>query len=240
MKARTWIFIGIEAILYGCFLSIDLFGTGYSDLSIYLKFSGIVLCTAVNFYYVIRRQANQYWLSLAFLFLIISDYHLLITSSYESGVFTFLLVQLCFRFFLMRVDGRREFMRQFGYPAAGIGLVTGCISAVLWKTGVETDWTVILAALYFLWFVCNLVKTVRITRRDKTRQMRLFCIGLILYFLCDLNVGIFNLEGYIEVSAAWFEKLYEFAADAMWLFYLPGIVLITLSNDGALHEEKAS
>jgi len=237
MKVYTWGFLGIETIIYIMFLTIDCIGVGSNSVSIYLKFAGIVLCVAVNFYYFVTRQAYNRWLCLAFLFLLLSDYHLLITNSYESGVLTFLFVQICFYCFMCSREsshwGRKIMIR---------GIWTIVLDALimfgLWIAGVDVDRTVVLASLYFLWFTANLWLSFYQWKASRETQIRLFSIGLILYFLCDLNVGIFNLGDYVAVAGSLFTMLYNFAAIAMWLFYLPGIVLITLSNHAALHEEK--
>ena len=54
----------------------------------------------------------------------------------------------------------------------------------------------------------------------------LFFIGLILFLCCDLCVGLFNFS---EVGITLPAALEKVIAPAMWLFYLPSQVLITIS-----------
>jgi TRAP-type C4-dicarboxylate transport system permease small subunit len=54
--------------------------------------------------------------------------------------------------------------------------------------------------------------------------MRMFAWGLVLFLCCDLCVGVFNQ------SALFSDALYAAAKFGMWLFYLPGQVLIALSG----------
>jgi len=64
----------------------------------------------------------------------------------------------------------------------------------------------------------------------KSRDIRLFAWGMVLFLLCDINVGIFNLSGFINVGPV-YEVLYGISSISMWLFYAPSQVLIVLSGD---------
>ena len=56
-----------------------------------------------------------------------------------------------------------------------------------------------------------------------------FLIGLILFLLCDINVLLFNLSSYINVSSQMYAVLQIASTVLMWAFYLPSQVLIVLS-----------
>ena len=58
---------------------------------------------------------------------------------------------------------------------------------------------------------------------------RMFLIGLILFLLCDINVLLFNLSAYINVSSEMYAVLQIASTVLMWAFYLPSQVLIVLS-----------
>ena len=55
----------------------------------------------------------------------------------------------------------------------------------------------------------------------------MFSIGLLLFWLCDLNVGIYNIP---------INSLYKLSAYLMWIFYFPSQVIITLKGEKN-HEE---
>ena len=57
----------------------------------------------------------------------------------------------------------------------------------------------------------------------------LFLIGLVLFLLCDINVLLFNLSAYINVSSQMYAMLQIASTVLMWAFYLPSQVLIVLS-----------
>lgn len=237
MKRVTFLFVFIELFLYGSFLTMDVLEMGSNQISIKLKFISILFC----FFYTIRlwilRQDRSRWIRFSFLFLILSDYFLLIQDSYTLGVCTFLGVQLCYLKFLLEGNAkvrRWRFVRVFGRNL----LISGSCLLVLHLIGIELDKTLMVATVYLITFAGNLFFAFSKKRRTKERYDQLFFIGLLLYFLCDINVGIFNLADYVDITGVFMGKLYQFATIAMWLFYLPGIVLITLSNDQTIGESS--
>ena len=73
------------------------------------------------------------------------------------------------------------------------------------------------AALYFVNFLVNACQSLTL------RSERLFAAGLWLFLLCDVCVGLRNQPSLLPGLAG--------AAQAgMWLFYLPGQVLLVLSG----------
>lgn len=75
----------------------------------------------------------------------------------------------------------------------------------------------LLAALYFVNFLVNAFQSLTL------RSERLFAAGLWLFLLCDVCVGLRNQPSLLPGLAG--------AAQAgMWLFYLPGQVLLVLSG----------
>ena len=76
----------------------------------------------------------------------------------------------------------------------------------------------------------NLAPSVAAAAQLRTKRAVRFAVGLGLFFLCDLCVGLHNLPQ---------NALSGFASLAMWAFYLPGQVLIVLSTDsfGGLADE---
>ena len=75
----------------------------------------------------------------------------------------------------------------------------------------------VLAAVYFANFLVNACQALSLS-------MPLFAWGLWLFLLCDVCVGVHNQP---ELFPEW---LAAFAQVGMWLFYLPGQVLLVLSG----------
>ena len=78
----------------------------------------------------------------------------------------------------------------------------------------------LLALIYFSNFLCNVALAVKLPRG----WGRQFALGLTLFLCCDVCVGIFQSPGLLPPA------LEAFASLGMWLFYLPGQVLIVLSG----------
>ncbi len=55
---------------------------------------------------------------------------------------------------------------------------------------------------------------------------QMIALGMILFLLCDINVALYNILGYIgKVNV-----FYNISFVSMWLFYLPSQVLLALSG----------
>ncbi len=59
---------------------------------------------------------------------------------------------------------------------------------------------------------------------EPNRQMIL--IGMTLFLLCDINVGLYNILGYMGKV----DVFYNISFVSMWLFYLPSQILLALSG----------
>jgi hypothetical protein len=53
---------------------------------------------------------------------------------------------------------------------------------------------------------------------------------MVLFLLCDINVGIFNLSGFIALPERIYQMMYSVSSILMWTFYAPSQVLIALST----------
>lgn len=206
MSCGTKFFILTESILYIIFLTLDL--TGVSG-SAWLKYAGILLCVCFGFAGADSREDRL--IALALFFTAAADFFLLVLNRhYEAGVFIFCLVQLlyCVRLtFPEKKCPPGEIALRIGIPAALIPLL-----ALLHRQSLLN----ILVSIYFTNLVINALKSLR---RPELSPMP---AGFFLFIGCDICVGLFNLN----LQIPW---LYTFAAYAMWAFYLPSQVLITLS-----------
>ena len=61
-------------------------------------------------------------------------------------------------------------------------------------------------------------------------QLVQFLIGMILFFLCDLCVGFYNMSYYIDFQSPIEMILEKISVLGMWGFYYPGQILIALST----------
>lgn len=189
-------FLGAEALLYLAFLSMDLLRLGDTTA---LKFLSICLVALMGLLYARRAELRTAFVLTAFadLFLLVLDRH------YPIGIALFFIVQTCYALYL-------------DPPKGLIPRIVCVLSVTILFLFLKIGTLESLALGYITLFLCNLVRA-----GFKAKQQPLFFLGLLLFFCCDLCVGMY------QISAG---ALYQFARIAMWGFYLPGQVLILLST----------
>lgn len=86
-------------------------------------------------------------------------------------------------------------------------------------------WLVVVTLLYFTNFVFNFILTI-----INTKENILFAIGLFLFLLCDLSLGLRMLGNFIDVTN-WniIHMINTLSIDIVWMFYFPSQVFIVLS-----------
>lgn len=220
----TNIFLCVESIIYISFL---LHGFIYSEsaFSINLKFLSIIIVFLYSISLWLCKKSQSHTLSISFLFLVCADYFLLIKESYVWGLACFLIVQFCFFIYLKR----------------NYQWLVALISCIVIASGImifHQPTVLVLAVIYFALFTHNLLLAWIQYKEETCLRKRLFSIGMSLYYLCDIQVGIFNMSDYIPVTGKVFQLLYEFSVHGMWMFYLPGVVFIAVSNQRTLYGKK--
>ncbi|MGI6012552.1 MAG: hypothetical protein ACOX8H_13860 [Ruminococcus sp.] len=206
MSHRIRLFIIAESILYILFLTLDLMG-GFTTT--WLKYAGILLCVCIGF--SLASTWSGYLTAWALLLTAAADLFLLVLNRhYTTGLFIFCLVQLLYCLKLSLPEKK--------CPPWELGLRIGLPSALIFLLWLFHQQSLLnaLAAFYFCNLVFNAFKSFRCSGRG------LFTTGLFLFIGCDICVGLFNLD----IHILW---LKAFVSIAMWAFYLPSQVLITLS-----------
>lgn len=151
-----------------------------------------------------------------------SDVILLLTRQFALGLVLFVCVQVLYS---IRIQKRFIMGRVFIQGAVFIA----CLLFFMLKMPQRFNYALMLSlgAFYALMFLLNIFKVMTIkfqTDYDK----RLFAVGLVLYALCDINVAIYNFPSFFESNFI-LSQIYAYSGLAMWLFYLPGQVALTLS-----------
>lgn len=201
-------FLMAEGALYALFLAMDLWKLGRAGDPV--KFCSILLCAAFCLYW--GRRGGDGLVAGAMALTLCADFLLLVLDrDYALGVAIFCLVQGLYFLRLCRSMGRRpRWLLRGALFLLGMG--------ALWGLGCLTALNT-LAIFYFTNFVGNTLAALEVPGS----RGRLFALGLGLFLCCDLCVGARNAP----------ELLPQWAAGAvqvgMWLFYLPGQVLIALS-----------
>lgn len=202
------VFLVAEGALYLAFLFLDQFMPQVNTNL--LKYSGIILCVLMSL--LTARYGGDKLVAWALVLTLGADTFLLLLDRwYLAGILLFYAVQILYLFRLVRAGGRPMLLgRMVLFAAALLALV---------ELGAFTSITAA-AALYISHFFFNVFQSLSLRGRDG----KLFSWGLLLYFCCDLCVGLYN------AAVLFPEPLVRFAGMGMWLFYLPGQVLITLSS----------
>lgn len=232
------LFVLIQVLLYGAFLFIDLTG-GNIVLSKNIKFIIIILCFCYALFY--KKNADKgiiFCLQGAMFFTLISDLFLLILDFYFYGVLTFILVQQLYgmrnRIVLSthHRSHRSLFLGRSFLLCASIQLfVTGMISMILMQLGVKPEKLLLASVFYFICIATNVVMAIKAAVLIPNRANLLFAAGMLLFLLCDINVGLFNIADFISLPEDVYHFLYTCSTVLMWTFYAPSQVLLVLSGE---------
>lgn len=205
--------VAVEVLLYLLFLSGDLMGKP-TDV---LKYVAICLCLLAS----LRQLREKQWMIPAAMAvtLVADTFLLLLNSHYEIGVMAFCIVQTIYAIKLgSRVTAAKTWWMiraaVFGAALIGLGLAH------------QLDLLTALAAYSFSQLTVSAVQGWR--QRGQSPQERLLAAGLVLFWGCDLCVGLHNIAGYWPQFPL--PGLLPAASFCMWLFYLPAQVLIVLSG----------
>jgi hypothetical protein len=225
------IFIKIELIIYILFMYLDIFQPSLYIISTYLKFVSIIICAL----YVIlsfrfkARNIDRWLLLLAILFTLVSDWFILIRDNYNYGLITFIIVQHLYFIRIHRQNKNITVSFIISKLFANI-VIVGCIISILVFNQVVVDSLILLSMFYFTTFIMNVLYGIYYFQKRKEASFLLFLVGIFLFLLCDINVGIFNFTSYVIIDGNWFTAIEKFSEVGMWMFYLPSQVLISLSS----------
>ena len=227
MKAK---FLFIQLCFYIVFLILDI-STYHVKLSSTIKLLSIGLCLIwliLNFISAKKRGESKSlihsykWMAIIMTFTFTSDIFLLFTSKYTVGIATFILVQLFYAFRLRNVKLKNALGLVFMCSAF---LVLMILMSFKFGSSFSDNFMLVEVIVYALLFLSNLFLYGK--RSKENMQYRWMFIGLCLYAVCDLQVAIYNMPSSFTVPSL----LTEISAVGMWLFYLPGQVILTLSAD---------
>lgn len=204
MRQTRIVFWSLEALLWLGYLAIDLYQLGNSST---VKFTAILVCAS---YAVWQARDQDGWLiAWALALSVLADVFLLMLDRwYEIGVGIFLIVQIIHT---LRLCGLRGL-----HPRADL-ILRMIIAALAVAATVQFGFLAMLSAAYISWFGLNVAEALIFARAKRSSTAALYAAGLILYFCCDLCVGLNNLSPSPITNIA------------MWAFYLPGQVLIASS-----------
>lgn len=226
-------FICLELLLYLSFLILDILEIAHS-LSNILKYIAIWLCLIfVSLSYRKIKNKNIVLMFLILLFTVTADTFLLFSKHFELGVLAFIIVQILYSRKVKAAckDGCKLYMVEI----LSITFIWNMLILVL-KNEIDLTPIIALAGLYFLLFTGNLIRIwyhaayqIKNLEDEKIKQQTIIlAIGLSLFYLCDINVGLnFLQNGGISLNN-FINVLASAAGTLIWFFYLPSQVILTL------------
>lgn len=217
--------------IYLVFLFVDLVFRDLGNIySIYLKYTEIILC----FIMVLFIGSDGYSIKDIFLiqsarfFTLIADYFLMILNNYFWGIICFCIVQIIYiiRHTIVKKDKLKNIVFLLSAFIACFAILLNI------NRSIEDASLYISAAIYACFLITSVfcaVSTIYKSSYPKTGAY-VIAIGMLLFFLCDLNVGIYNLTLGMRISFFHIRDFNFFSGFLMWFFYLPSQLLLSLSG----------
>lgn len=225
----------VELIIYGSFIYLDFTAKYKPVYSIVLKYIGIWLCFIIALLIGNSGHDNKdtKLLQLAFCFTVLADLFLLVLNYNSLGIFVFCFVQVTY--ILRHSRGRKQ---KCGFYKLIISLILIAavtkllisylhLANIAWNN--ENNIVIILGSMYLFLLSCSLLKAWKTLSGKFYSKYTSFLIsiGMTLFFLCDINVGISDIASSVIVNGTHIEY---FSGFLVWIFYLPSQVTLALSG----------
>ncbi|RDU22638.1 lysoplasmalogenase family protein [Anaerosacchariphilus polymeriproducens] len=231
-KYRTYIFISVEVVLYLTFLYFDIQnalneGSEFKYVNI-IKYISIFLCFLFSLAEGILRNHLSV-LTFALGFSAIADIFLIFTSYFSIGIFFFICVQTCYRYIL---SGKKGVFKMYVFCF----IVCAISYTILIILNLSVNITTMIAIFYSCFLICNVIKACLKAFTSNQTSLTIFCAGIILLFLCDINVGLYNSKAIFNYDFSFIPSFFiEFSTIGMWLFYLPSQIIMALLSLKPVH-----
>jgi hypothetical protein len=220
------ILVALNIIIYMVFTWWDIFNKETFISSDVLKFMSMIIVFIISI--MTKKDAlsfkDLHLLQIGLFITLIADLLLLLLDNhYILGIFLFSIVQILYSL-------RYEF-RNFKLTIRNFFIIFLSLSIlyiIINKFVVEIDFLWAMGLFYGLCLLNSVIKAFKAYKYkiypEPNRQMIL--IGMILFLLCDINVALYNILGYMgKVNV-----FYNISSVSMWLFYLPSQILLALSG----------
>lgn len=198
-------------LLYLTFMIMDI----YEMPTSIIKYASICICFSISIiggYDSIDKKGQQHLQAGLFLTLF-ADLCLLILNYFLIGIAFFLVVQLIY---IKRHSGLAlKVLRKPLLMVIGILLSFSLVSMYY-----NFNIIYLLGTIYAIALITSLITAIKSSFPYPNKLILI--IGMSLFFLCDINVAIFNLT----TSGL----LFRILSLSMWLFYLPSQTLLSISG----------
>lgn len=184
-----------------------------------LHYASIILCALLCF--LVKGDGKELkWTRVAFLFTLAADWFLTYLQTEQFlGTILFLMAQIAFTKRLLSNELRSK-TKIVARIALGFALLLGG-----WLIAGRFDLLLAVALVYYAMLVANAVDAALFRKRDA-----MLAVGLWLYVLCDLLVGLSQSAGYLVIApGSPIDWILHGPIHWIWVFYLPSQALIAAS-----------
>lgn len=211
--------------LYFIFLYMDIFKIQALISSDTIKFISIILIFIISL--LLREYALDskriVLLQIGLFITIFADlFLLLLNRNYILGVALFSIVQILNSIRYDLTKARKTFKN----------FIIMFLILLLVYFSVEVDF-LFLIVIYYI--ICLLISTIRgigvyIYGLYPSPNKEIIALGMIFFLLCDINVGLYNIIGYLNSIGKCTNLSSTIFPIWIWLFYLPSQILLSLSE----------
>lgn len=230
------VIVVIYLILYISFLFMDLkYGNAADNPSYLIKY----MCILLNFVIALfignyaYDKIDKMYLANALFFTVLADFTLTFVGNYTLGVLFFCIVQLSY---IKRHSKETKDKRNNIILISLLLLVNFFIifitnnSSFLYLKDIDRK-LLFIAVVYFSLLVTSLIRAFFVLKSDyySDASKYFIFIGMILFFLCDINVGVYNVLRFMSgFPKDYFLK--NVTGFLIWFFYAPSQLLLALSG----------
>ncbi len=231
-RGLVWLFIVAEGILYIWFLSSDYLGVRFLVSADIVKYISIWVCFFMALYLLASGRGNPFML-LAQTLILPADFILLFADRAAAvGVLIFTGVQFCY--FCRINQTYKKFTEASGLRFILTAVIGAAVLFVLLLIAMAVlnipfELLTVLVFFYISFFLVNCFCALYEAVRFREKSGLLFAIGLILFLCCDICVGFNFMKGSFT-KGTWIAQAASASNFLIWLFYLPGQVLLVLSG----------
>lgn len=223
------ILLVIISILYISFLYIDFFNVRTFISSDVIKFIAIILCFFITLLTGedSLNPRDLFLLKAGFFITILADLCLIIIDDFILGVSLFCMVQILYSI-RYKVDEFHPILVRFMI----VFLVVMVIYLIVNFFVIKIDVLFAVALFYSICLIDSVVRGIKACKNNLYPYPNKYMIayGMILFLLCDINVGLFNINRFINVSGDFGKLLHNTSFLLIWIFYIPSQVLLSLSG----------
>ena len=210
----------IIVVLYVSFLYMDISDVKFSISPDLVKYASIVLCFFISFFGGddVLSKRDIFLLRAGLLLTVIADLFLLVFQYFTLGVSVFSVVQIIYS---IRYDAGSVYSILRNYLIIFLCIIASYLIVNFYIIKIEFLYAI--ALFYAFGLVINVVKAIKASKNGlfPSPNKYMIVLGMILFLLCDINVGLFN-----TIAQQFSNTSYVL----IWFFYLPSQVLLSLSG----------